>query len=239
MSLEKQNSRVLLISGGLDSLIAWFYLNKPPMIYFRLGHCYESKELKSLERIRSKVEDFNYDIHDLDIGKFEREENKYIPFRNLSFAIMASNYGNNIYMGGLKDDYVEDKTPTAFEKMTNLLNFIKKDNDPTINITSPFWHMTKIDIVAWYISQGFPIELLKDSVSCYDDKSLGQCGKCPSCFRKWISLKYNKIDCDDWFENNIKKYDKIPEYIKRFEAGYYHEQRCKKSLKVLKDEGLL
>lgn len=188
---------ILCFSGGLDSMIAWYYLGKPKCIFF---HCskYSETELNAVLRINP-----NTIISDaLNLKTFEYGDNAYIPHRNILFAAIASNYSNNIVIAGVKDDVVEDKNSQAFDLMSNTLTSTSKK---TIYIDSPFWNFTKSEIVKWFIKYVPDAEeLIKLSTSCYNGQRF--CGKCPSCFRKACSLNDNGIFYE--FTNNklIKQY---------------------------------
>ena len=124
---------VLLFSGGIDSLIAYHYLDFPQPLYVMMGHKYEAKELNCIENLKliiPRLKDIEYYSNNL--SKFELKDNAYIPFRNLHLALNASHYGNKIYMAGVKGDDVPDKTPNAFDVMSHTLNFIKKKDEPKI-----------------------------------------------------------------------------------------------------------
>ena len=228
---------VLLFSGGIDSLIAYHYLDFPQPLYVMMGHKYEAKELNCIENLKliiPRLKDIEYYSNNL--SKFELKDNAYIPFRNLHLALNASHYGNKIYMAGVKGDDVPDKTPNAFDVMSHTLNFIKKKDEPKISIESPFWEMTKTDVIKWFLDnypKAYAEKVLRASVSCYD-ASMGNCGACKSCFRKWVALEAAGVKSYDWFMGDIRKWKGIPKYVKRFKEGCYDSQRTRESEKVLR-----
>jgi len=125
--------------------------------------------------------------------------------------------------------------------MGHAMNFIKKEEEPKISINSPFWKMTKSEIIKWFIDSFNPpyaINMLKKSVSCYDDKTMGSCGRCPACFRKWIALEATGIKSYNWFEKDIRKWKGIKEYKQRINKGLYDIQRSKETLEVLEKYNL-
>lgn len=229
---------VLCLSGGLDSIIAYFYLKHPQPLYFKLGHRYEKKELNSIRNLEKLIPDFNpIYIDNLKLGEWEYGDNAYIPMRNLLIATMASMYGDKIYIVGIKGDRVGDKSPEAFDIMSFAMNFIKKSDRKKIEIASPFWKMTKSDIIEWFLQNvDNAEEIMRTSVSCYDEKTLGQCGACPSCFRKWIALEVNGVNCKDWFENDITKWEGI-EYYKN-NLSLYDIDRQKEMKIIFEKYGL-
>jgi 7-cyano-7-deazaguanine synthase in queuosine biosynthesis len=229
---------VLLLSGGVDSIIGLHYLDFPKALYIDLNHKYANKEMASLIELEKIIPKMNIEmIEGPDLSQFEVGDKAYIPYRNLMLALLASYSGNKIYLCGVKGDNVEDKNAQAFDVMSHSMNFIRKPSDPKISIESPFWNMTKTDLIKWFIDNypmGYVLSVLKASVSCYDDSTLESCGWCASCFRKWLALEYCGIVSYDWFEHDPRNWKEIPNYVKRFKEGYYDSQRTKESEEVLR-----
>jgi len=212
---------ILCFSGGIDSLIAWHYLGKPKSVFF---HCtdYSTIELSSALRLNQGI------IIDrsLSLSKIQEGDNAYIPHRNLLFASIASNYGSTVVIAGLKDDMVEDKNPKAFNLMSEVLSATSKKD---INVLSPFWGMTKAEIVAWFLANVPDAKaMLGISVSCYAGEA--NCGMCPSCFRKACAL----------WENDIKTHFRddllMRHYYNRALQWKYDEARCRSIIKFVQGQ---
>jgi 7-cyano-7-deazaguanine synthase in queuosine biosynthesis len=204
---------ILLLSGGIDSVCAYHYLNKPQTLYFHLKTRYSDKEARYLEQ--------NYPgtiiDHSLDLSTREVGEKAYVPFRNLLLAAQAVHYSDSIVIAGLKDDQVSDKNEYIFAEMSGLLS---KLEGREIKIWSPFWEHSKSQVVAWYLENvsSNPQELV-DAVSCYSPGSETYCGSCPCCFRKWVALRSNGVDLP--FYNDAL----LDEYYSRARKGLYIEER--------------
>ena len=233
---------VLCFSGGVDSVIAWHYLEYPQPIYIKFWHKYQQKEMVSIRKLEDYISRLKVKrVDGLSLGKFEVGENAYIPQRNFHVALIASHYGDKIYIVGIKGDNVPDKTPQAFDIMGHAMNFIKKEDEPMISIDSPFWKMTKPEIIKWFIDEykpAYATKVLKKSVSCYDDKTIGSCGQCPACFRKWIALESAGLKSYNWFERDIRKWKGIKEYKDKISKGEYDIHRSKETLEVLEKYNL-
>ena len=233
---------ILCFSGGVDSVIAWHYLDKPTALYSMLNHRYQEKEFECILRLKKVMKDLTvYFIDGPDMSKHEYGELAYISQRNLQLTLNASHYGNKIYVCGIKGDMVEDKTPEAFRVMSFAMNFIQKPTEPQIKIESPFWQMTKTDIIKWFLDnypQDYVEKVLKTSVSCYDSRILLSCGECPSCFRKWIALESAGIKSFDWFTKDIRKWKGIEKYKDRIKKGYYDIKRSQETQEVLEKYNL-
>jgi len=195
---------VLMFSCGIDSLSAWFYLNKPKCVYVNMMTKYSKKEMDTIEQLEKLIPDLKVKVVDgINLGQFETGDKAYIIHRNLILACIGCNYGDRIIIAGIEDDNVEDKSPEAFENMSNCLNSISKPGN-NFEIYSPFWSMSKSEIINWMLKNVNNAEnILRTSVSCYSENS-GQCGKCPSCLRKAIAFEACNLKLD-FFQNDIKK----------------------------------
>ena len=226
-------SDVLLFSGGIDSLSAWFYLGNPKSIYIDMMTKYSQKEIECIKELEKLIPDLNVEIvKGINLGQFEEGVNAFIPNRNLILASIACNYGDRIIMAGIKDDNVEDKNPKAFKKMSEVLTLISKDRK--IEVYSPFWKMSKTDIVGWMLDNVIDAEkMLRTSVSCYSSESL-QCGDCPSCLRKAIAFEKFNLSLD-FFNNDVRKCALIGAYIKKFNSTkIYTKERIENSMEAFK-----
>jgi 7-cyano-7-deazaguanine synthase len=179
---EPRIPEVLLFSAGLDSYPAWHYLGRPPGLYFDLGHRYASQERAAVAAL-SDAAGIEIEISDeLRLGAWEAED-AIIPLRNVHLAMLASNRAEMVWCIGVKGDHTLDKSRDAFADMGR---FIARFSEKPTRVDSPFWDMTKTDIIAWYLAQGLPVEHLLLTFSCSrTDGSTVHCGRCSSCLRRW------------------------------------------------------
>lgn len=224
-------SKVLLISGGIDSLIAFYYLKKPKCIYVPLNTKYTLKEIACLKSLMREDKDLARKIEittSIDLGEFEVSKNAFIPARNLLLACIALNYGDEINIIGIEGDDVSDKNPKAFKLMEKTLRAIT--GDKKIKIRSPFWNKSKSEIIKWFVNK-YPkkINLLSKSVSCYNENK-GQCGECPSCFRKWVAMKNNNLDVS-FFQKDPSKTKIAKYYSKRVKDKKFNSKKRLKETK--------
>ena len=61
---------------------------------------------------------------------------------------------------------------------------------------------TKAQLVAEYL-RAWPPDLLYETVSCYD--AGGFCGRCQSCFRRWIAMSANGLE--EEYGSPVREYD--------------------------------
>jgi|GEM_PF-1728813 len=207
---------ILCLSGGLDSVIAYYYMGKPKTIFFDYGDYTKVEK----ERVLAIAPDTIID-KSLNLAGKSQGKTAYIPNRNLMFAALACRYANTIVMAGIKDDDVPDKNRIAFTEMGELLSNIS--GGTTIKVESPFWEMTKSDLVAWAIDNLSTDELetvLEVSISCYTPTPDGkECRSCPSCFRKWNALDANGI------HTKFKNKALMEEYLQKAKDGVYIPER--------------
>jgi len=218
-----KDPRVLLFSGGLDSFIAWHFLGKPPCVYFDIGLPVCKEEIRVIKELGVPV------TIDTSVNLADREvegDSKFIPARNLYYAMLACKYSAEIYMAGLSDDNVNDKNRDIFREFSRTLSTL---NNRDIKILSPFWEYTKADIVKWYLKEVGDTKSLIKTGSCYDLTEGNYCGKCRCCFRKWVALWVNRIYLP--FYNR----DLMAEYFKKARRGLYVPQRNDNILQTVRE----
>lgn len=211
---RRKHMQVILVSGGIDSYIMYHWLtyqdhlpkldqSEIHLVYFYLSSKYSEKELEVVKRIFPQKTIID---RSLDFRLREYGENAIIPYRNLIMAAQATTYGNTIWMAGLADDRASDKSEASFKKMSEILTELNPKGEE-VKVLSPFWNLTKAGIINWYL-RCFPQtgpRKLRETTSCYDhDKHY--CGRCPSCFRKWVALFVNGIKLEFTNRELIKKY---------------------------------
>ena len=206
-------SNVLLFSGGLDSYIAYYYLNKPISIFANMKQKYADIELNRVNKMIDEfgmniiIDNKTFDFSDMELS------NAIIPNRNMYLALLASNYGDNIWMAACDGDYNLDKNPEIFKKASAFFSSLM---DRKIKVNTPFWDWTKTDMIKWYLESGYPEEGLYYTYSCFYGFGV-HCGRCKSCVRRWISFYNNGLKLD--FAEDPITWDEIPIYIKRFIDG--------------------
>ncbi len=215
--------KILCLSGGLDSLIAYYWLNEPATIFFDTGGYADAEKEIVLKIAPNTIIDKSLNFEDISVDK-----NAFIPNRNLLFAARASQYANEVVIAGVKDDLVGDKNPKAFEAMTEVLRTLNNNNE--YNVISPFWGFSKVEVVEWFLKNvDNAKELIELSLSCYSPIDGQECMSCPSCFRKWNALWENGIKKD------FKNVKLMEEYLQKAKADHYIPARNKSILKCVED----
>lgn len=219
---------LLLYSGGLDSYIAWEFLNRPKTLYCKINHRYQPFEL---EAIKNTIPDTIID-DSLNLGKWEKADAD-IPMRNALMLMVASYYDSDLVLVVQAGEMsIPDRSPKFFETIGGFTSFL---NEREIKITTPFAKMTKTEMVAWYLFHGFSKEDLLKTRSCYSETSI-PCGACGACFRRWVSFKCN--DMEEPMENNILEWEGTLKYIDKMKKGLYDKTRTDETFKALELSGV-
>lgn len=230
---------VLMLSGGVDSVVSWFYLGKPESVHITGHSRYSKKELECVHRLKHVLGELVVHIVELPFVLPHEREDAWIPARNLLFSLVGAYFGDIIYIAcqrGERD--IVDRSDEFFETTSELLT----KHFGTTKRVHPVWvNETKQDLLKWYIDNVGDMELLKHyTVSCYDGKHGGRCGDCASCFRLAVSLVYNNVeDWEEWFEVNPFTTPTAQQYITKVLSGKYEKRRTEQTLQVLKQLGLV
>jgi 7-cyano-7-deazaguanine synthase in queuosine biosynthesis len=174
---------ILLASGGIDSYVAWHYLDKPPILFVNYGQPYYGIEYEAIKTLYPPEVISCVSLNGL--PPLDRRK-IHVPVRNLMLASLALRYSDDIALGGVKDEQCGDKSPSAFKQISALFS---KQEGREITIYSPIWHFTKSQAVGDFVSK-HGIEQLNKTVSCYSQEL---CNDCESCFRRFVALAVNGI----------------------------------------------
>lgn len=212
---------VLLYSGGLDSTIARYYLLPDMLIYIDLGVAYSDKE-------KARLPTETVVVPMRGVMAVTSVQKQTVPFRNMMFAQIAYNLAVakwpeeeliRVAVVGVKEDNTEDKNEQAFVTMTNALNLIRPARSPRIEIVSPFWNMTKRDMVLWLKENEKDWKkILSNVITCFSEHG-HRCGECWACVALWTTLVRSGIDCKGWFDYDVRNaasifYDK-PDFLSK------------------------
>lgn len=202
--MNENTNGVLLTSSGIDSFIIWFLLGRPRMLYVRLGHRYESRELVTLNYAIPEALD-EFDLGDewrkklyvadwLKLGLFEWED-AHIPLRNsllLHAGAVMFDDADEYYLGALKGEAGRDKSRRFYKLLSKMMTH---SEGRAIKAFAPMIRITKVALVKRF-KQKFDqySSALFATTSChYADETPGcvGCGQCTGCFRRWVAMSLN------------------------------------------------
>jgi 7-cyano-7-deazaguanine synthase in queuosine biosynthesis len=233
------NEHVLLFSGGLDSFIAYKFMTvelglEPLLIYFPISHRYEKNEMEAIRKLKTggHIPKVVYD-YSLYLKDWE-ESDANIPMRNLLLATAAARYGNNIWLTVQKGEMtIPDRTPEFFEYVGELLTYLNKR---PITLHSPFFEITKVQMVEWYRGKELDPQALLATSSCYSPAEDGMaCGECSACFRRWTSLELN--DYKEPYKVKPWRSKLARDYWKKVQKGHYGKDRDEEIIRALVRKG--
>ena len=219
---------VLLFSGGMDSVMFDLLLKPDVLLYAPTGSNYENVEtMKIKELARNNIIDGDKLIimdKTINLGPFERDD-LIVPNRNAYLVLLASHFGETIYLGSVYGDRSFDKDKTFYQLMENLLNHMWLEQHWTeqreFSVSSPYKDTTKTELIKEYVAAGGKVQNILDSYSCYRG-DLQPCGICKPCVRKAVSLYCNEIIVpDDYFEQHPMSAPWIDEVLPQMMKGEY------------------
>lgn len=239
-----RNKSVLLFSGGMDSVMFDLLLKPDVLLYVPMGSDYEKIESKKIIELgKSGVFDTDKMIvldKELNLEAFERDD-LIVPNRNAHLVLMASHYGETIYLGSVYGDRSFDKDKTFYKLMENLLNHMWEEQHwtekRTFSVTSPYKDTTKTELIKEYVAAGGDVQSILDSYSCY--RGLEQaCGICKPCVRKAVSLICNNIEIPyGYYEQHPMSAPWIRELIPQMMEGKYRGREDAEFLKAIELTG--
>ena len=169
--------KVQLYSGGLDSYVISKLWKPDIKLFIDYGTEQNKEEKKHLppDTIIKKIE----------LAEYTQDDGiNTIPLRNLIFAAVAVNYGDEILIGGLKSDLHFDKTQSFADMATELFNSVlTKERQPKkVKIVTPFVGYTKTELLKDYFRIGGTVkDLDANSFSCHSPINHKPCGICQAC----------------------------------------------------------
>lgn len=212
---------VILLSGGLDSLVALGVCRDEYDIQLALTFDYgqksvfyeieSSKEICDYYKIKHEIIKLDWlknitqtslvssDVIPTDnLGTTESAKNVWVPNRNGLFLNIAASFADsfgykNIIFGANKDEGAtfSDNTEIFREKITETFKYSTLQNP---KVVAPLINYTKDDIVRVAIDKHVPLEYVR---SCYNSGEK-HCGECESCKHLKNALinncAYNYID---------------------------------------------
>lgn len=192
-------SRVVLFSGGMDSLLAWqLYAPEAALCYVRIGAPYEARELESLRRrgllVRVRVSQVSERLG------ARADAAGRVQLRNLLFAVAAAaeTGADEIVLGALAGETSPDKS-RRFAALAS--SAMSESEHRTIRLVMPFRGVTKAQLVCRFLRDtrllpGEAERVLRACPSCYAESlpdGVAGCGTCTSCLRRWVAMSLNGI----------------------------------------------
>lgn len=235
---------VILVSGGLDSYIAYRLAPEPKVgLWVHLGQPYAVKEEAAIDGLEMRVEKVLCSIPIIrpTIAQW------IIPGRNLLLTTMAAMYGERILLSALDGEMHKyarerDKSPEFYHLTSGLLTYVFDVSRPETIVETPFAKLSKTEVVALALRRGISTDDLRRTSSCYH-ATRRNCGECGTCLKRWLAFKNNGIEEDyvspPWRnEYAVKTIQGIREAMDSGDFSHYSEKRCRETLQALRLEGV-
>jgi len=195
----RKDKSVLLFSGGMDSVMFDLLLKPDVLLYAPTGSNYETIETAKIKQLADDniIDGDKLIIMEdtINLAPFERDD-LIVPNRNAYLVLLASHFGETIYLGSVYGDRSFDKDKTFYQLMENLLNHVWSEQHWTeerkFNVTSPYKDTTKTELIKQYVAAGGKTQHILDSYSCYRGEPIA-CGHCKPCVRKAVALICNDV----------------------------------------------
>lgn len=218
-----KNKSVILLSGGLDSLVALGYTKEKYGIELALTFDYGQKALTGeIEASKNICEFYNIEhrvikldwlkeitntalvseseIPQDNFGTKDSAKSVWVPNRNGLFlniaASFADSFGYNYILFGANKDEAKTFPDNTEEFREEISKVFQTSTLVKPIVVAPLINYSKNDIVKIAIENNIPLELVR---SCYNNSGEKHCGKCESCNHLKKAL----------LANNAEKYIKI------------------------------
>lgn len=230
---------VVLYSGGPDSFITARWAETQPFetvvpLYFACEHRYQAMEL---EAVQGTLPQTLISSVLKGLGQWE-EGDAFIFGRNAFLVIAAARFlgheGGKVALTVQEDELaLADRSLEFLEAMSRLTSILQGPG--VVEVMTPWLTRDKTDMVRWYLDQGFSIEELKRTRSCYQGKPKElQCGGCAACLRRFVAMSLNGLE--EEYREPPTRSSMAREYVDRAVAGQYSPKRCQRILSALKRE---
>lgn len=178
--------RVLLFSGGLDSVMVWRRCNPDRCVYVaQPGSAYTAVEVQTIENLEAIQPGLEVEI--ITGAQWpDAEPDGHVPHRNLGLLtqVAACTNADTLYLGSVRGESSPDKSRRFLIAASRALS--ASENEPVI-VKAPLRKHTK----AWHLQEHlskWPEDygVLIHTRSCY--AAQGRCGECMACFRRWVAF---------------------------------------------------
>ena len=146
----------IMVSGGLDSYIAYYYALKngyiPDAIWVNLGQPYWKKEEEKVNSFEFPVKKIKIDLLREEFGNLPTPQKQIIPGRNLFLAYIGAFFNERVWIVALETEMhtyarERDKSWKFYRDTTELFTYIFNYVRENTIVETPFSHLSKTEIV--------------------------------------------------------------------------------------------
>ena len=181
LKLKKKNP-VLLVSGGIDSYLAWSILDKPKSAFIMLQNKNNGSQIEKLSALVKK--------HNLDNVVISSNVFSYIPDEDVFFYIYLIYHALVLFPG----QYIIFPKTFCLTFNTKLFLYLLKGIDRKNRVLLPFLNYRRDELFTLACSKGENIEnILNNTHSCCLEK-VDYCGTCSHCIERYYFFKEHGVD---------------------------------------------
>lgn len=233
----------LLSSGGMDSFLLAHHLRNNGIdaehVFVDVGQSYAQKEEAAAMFVAASAGAKFHRMQGAQVARFEHPSG-IIPFRNAELILNAAQYGDDIYLGVIADEVNSDKSAEFLHCMEQVLNESHRaqywTTGRTFRLLTPLRDRSKTQLVREYLRAGGDVAVLCQTVSCYDGGAK-HCGRCASCFKRWIALANNGVNVEDMFD--APPWYAYPLHDLRAKLDGYSDRRRVETVQALRSVGVM
>lgn len=238
-------ARVLLYSGGMDSLCTAWLWHYDLLLRIPTNTPYDDAEAQACDRLRnlhSRWSRLKTLTGVFDFSTLEHD-NAIVPNRNAYLVLAASTYGNDIHLAAVEGDRSNDKDPPFCGRMEQLLNHTlgrqhwmpHGRGNFTVQLPPLDASLHKSALLQRALDAHMPHEALYVSHSCYTppvNKDLAShraygCGVCKPCVRKYVAMVTCGVPIPFFVYKELPRRDRIPWLAEALEGcSRGHIWRC-------------
>jgi 7-cyano-7-deazaguanine synthase in queuosine biosynthesis len=240
---------IVPLTGGMDSLTVWQMARESGLpyncVYVDAGQEYATAEWATATGLTGEA------LRSLRVDWRPARYEHIIAGRNAAILftiaedLQRADLWGEVWFGNLAGESPAvggDKSALFFAQAQALLTL----KGYRLRIVNPLAGLDKVDEVAYWGARG-KLDLLRQTKSCFHATSRA-CGRCQTCFRKWVAFKTNGVDIrDDFDEQDILT--SFRPFIDKYQARFadpeartrYSETRIRTTLAAiesLQQEGL-
>lgn len=210
--MKRDETVAVMVSGGVDSLVAWKlaktrFKRVLPM-FVNLQQPYVGKEFNACYSLFKDLVVVKADLCNDYLDNIPTVDRQEIWGRNLLIAFYGAVVADRVWLAALETEMnptaVRDKHPEFFYLCSALFTYVFKGLRFETVVETPFSELTKSEVVRLGLELGLTKEEILKTTSCYDPNH-HTCGRCSTCFKRWIALTNNEITevtpRKPWLEN--------------------------------------
>lgn len=243
----------VMVSGGIDSLVAFRYAQarygkeNTTGIFVNYKQPYFDKENEAVYSLfRKEVDEGEIKLVEADLCTYGLQniptvEKQEIFGRNLLMAFYGALLGDRVWLSILENELhasVPDKHPEFLHMCSALFTYTFKNLRNETVVETPFFEMTKSEVVHLGLMLGITKNQFKQTISCYDAEGKS-CGKCLACFKRWVAWVNNGIEEEFAFQPYANDYANKIIPLMREKHPHYSKKRIRETHNALVKSGFV